>query len=79
MLVRGQATLGLTPREHELASLISQGMTNQEMADRLNLSVYTVRNEVTTIIGKLQAKNRTHVAFIIGRSHHHSTGVAATA
>ena len=57
----------LSLRERQLALLIAEGLTNREMAERLGLSVFTVRNEVGRILRKLKAKNRTQIAFAVGR------------
>lgn len=57
----------LSRRERQLALLIADGLTNREMAERLGLSVFTVRNEVGRILRKLKAKNRSQIAFTVGR------------
>ncbi len=57
----------LSRRERQLALLIADGLTNREMAEKLGLSVFTVRNEVGRILRKLKAKNRTQIAFVVGR------------
>jgi RNA polymerase sigma factor (sigma-70 family) len=49
----------LTPRETEVLQLLAQGLSNQEIADALYLSLGTVKNYVSTVIGKLQANDRT--------------------
>lgn len=48
----------LSPREHEVLRLAAQGLEPAEMAVRLHLSVGTVRNYLTSIVIKLNAKNR---------------------
>jgi len=48
----------LTPREHELTTLVAQGLANKEIAGRLNLSLQTVKNHVHSILQKTQLKNR---------------------
>ena len=49
----------LTPRERDLLDLIARGFTNPEIAERLGLSVKTVRNQVSLLCTKLQVKRRT--------------------
>src|SRR5690349_12241271 len=44
----------LTDREREILGLIAQGHTNQAIANRLVLSLKTVRNHVSNIFSKLQ-------------------------
>jgi DNA-binding NarL/FixJ family response regulator len=51
-------SLGLSRREQELAGLIQQGLTNKEMASRLNLSEQTVKNHVHRMLRKLGAPDR---------------------
>jgi NarL family two-component system response regulator LiaR len=52
----------LTAREVEVLKLIAQGMSNQEIGDRLFIGVRTVRNHVSNILGKLYLANRTQAA-----------------
>ncbi len=52
----------LTPREHQLTSLVAQGLANKEIAGRLNLSLQTVKNHVHSILQKTQSKNRAMLA-----------------
>lgn len=51
----------LTEREREVLDLISQGKNNADIADRLSLSQKTVRNNVSTILSKLQVADRASV------------------
>lgn len=48
----------LTDREREVLGLLAQGLSNQEIADRLFISVKTVRNHVSNIYSKLQVADR---------------------
>ncbi len=48
----------LTEREREILALIAEGRGNAEIAERLFLSPKTVRNNVSTILGKLQVTDR---------------------
>jgi ATP/maltotriose-dependent transcriptional regulator MalT len=50
--------LGLTPRQTEVLELLDQELTNEEIADRLFLSIRTVENHVSAILTKLSANNR---------------------
>jgi NarL family two-component system response regulator LiaR len=57
-----QAADPLSARELEVLELISRGLSNQEIADRLVISERTVRNHVGNILGKLHLANRTQAA-----------------
>jgi DNA-binding NarL/FixJ family response regulator len=48
----------LTPREREILALVAAGLTNSAIAERLVLSPKTIRNQVSTIIGKLGVNGR---------------------
>ena len=48
----------LTEREREILSLIAQGLSNNEIAQRLVLSSKTVRNHISNIFDKLQVADR---------------------
>ncbi|MDQ4077105.1 MAG: response regulator transcription factor [Chloroflexota bacterium] len=48
----------LTDREREVLDLIAQGYNNAEIANRLTLSIKTVRNHVSNIFSKLQVADR---------------------
>ena len=52
----------LTAREMEVLRLIAQGLSNQEIADRISVSEPTVRAHVSRILGKLHLASRTQAA-----------------
>jgi two-component system, NarL family, nitrate/nitrite response regulator NarL len=51
---------GLTPREIEIMSLITDGLSNRNIADRLFISEKTVKNHVHSIYKRLGAEDRDH-------------------
>jgi len=55
----------LTKREVELLQLIKQDYTNQQMANHLNLSIYTVETHRKNIMQKLNLKNPVELAKFI--------------
>jgi DNA-binding NarL/FixJ family response regulator len=52
----------LTPREREVAELVAEGLTNREIAGRLQLSDRTAQNHVQHILDKLDLPNRGQIA-----------------
>jgi two-component system response regulator DevR len=55
-------TAGLTPREREILELIGEGLTNQQIGERLVIEVGTVKNHVHNILTKLDVGNREDAA-----------------
>ena len=49
----------LTAREHEVLELIAAGASNAEIAQKLTLSLGTVKRYTNNIFGKLQVQSRT--------------------
>lgn len=52
------STQPLSPRERQVIELMAEGLTNKEIAARLELSVYTVMEYVGVIYGKLHVNTR---------------------
>ncbi len=48
----------LTDREREVLALLAQGLSNQEVAERMGLSLKTARNHVSNVLSKLQVADR---------------------
>jgi len=59
---RGSA---LTPREIDVALLLSEGQTNKQIARQLGISDFTVRDHVSRLLGKFEAKSRTRLAAVL--------------
>ncbi|MCA9877055.1 MAG: tetratricopeptide repeat protein [Thermomicrobiales bacterium] len=51
-------TFGLTPREAEILKLVAAGHANREIAERLFISVPTVKRHMSTILSKLDLPSR---------------------
>lgn len=60
--VAAAAAAGIRGRELEVLQLIADGLSNQEIADRLFLSTGTVRNYVSNLLEKLSLRDRTQLA-----------------
>lgn len=58
----------LTAREREILTLLAEGLTNQQIAERLVISPITARNHVSNILGKLRMSSRREVIRRFGRS-----------
>ncbi len=58
----GEIFSELTQRETEIVRLIAEGLSNQQIAERLFLSNGTVRNHISTILEKTGLEHRTQIA-----------------
>jgi DNA-binding NarL/FixJ family response regulator len=54
--------VGLTQREVEVLSLLSEGRSNRDIAEALSISQFTVASHVKNILTKTGAANRTEAA-----------------
>jgi two-component system, NarL family, response regulator LiaR len=52
-------TRGISKREYEVLELMSQGLSNQEIADKLFISLSTVKTHSSNLLQKLGAERRT--------------------
>ncbi len=57
----------LSPREMEIMALISESMTNEEIADKLFLSSNTVKTHLRNIFAKAEIRNRVEAALLYTR------------
>lgn len=51
--------LGISPRELEVLQLMAEGYSNQEIADKLFISLNTVKTHTSNLFSKLDVKRRT--------------------
>lgn len=68
----GYGWTALTPGEREVATLVSQGMTNAEVADRLGTSRFTVDGRLRRIFAKLGVSTRVELTAEYLRLSHRS-------
>lgn len=65
-LVRGRAvameSVRMTSREREVIGLIGEGLSNKEIAGRLNIATYTVKSHVRNVMEKLALHTRLQIA-----------------
>jgi DNA-binding NarL/FixJ family response regulator len=57
----------LTAREREVLELVAEGLSNQEVGDRLGLAEKTIKHYMTNILGKLQVRSRVEAALLAYR------------
>jgi len=50
--------VGLTPREAEVIALISQGLSNQQIADRAFLGINTIKTHIRNAYRKINVSTR---------------------
>ncbi len=58
----------LSPREREVLSLLSEGLSNRDVAERLGISRHTAKFHVNAILDKLGATTRTEAVVLAARS-----------
>lgn len=58
----GLNVYSLTDREKDIVRLISKGLSNKEIANKLFLSEGTIKNHITSILSKMDLKHRTQIA-----------------
>jgi two-component system, NarL family, response regulator DevR len=54
----------LTPREREILELIAEGMTNRQIGETLALAEKTIKNYVSSLLGKLGIQRRTQAVAV---------------
>ena len=55
----------LSSREREIAELVAQGLNNQDIADRLVVSMATVKSHMQHILKKIGGTSRVHIAIMV--------------
>jgi two-component system nitrate/nitrite response regulator NarL len=66
----------LTPRETEIVELVSLGLQNKKIAERLSIRETTVRHHLTSIFDKLALTNRMELMRYAYREAGHSSGAS---
>ena len=60
--------LGITPREHEILTLIAAGLSTREIAEKLFVSENTVKTHAGRLLQKLNARRRTQAVQVAKES-----------
>jgi DNA-binding NarL/FixJ family response regulator len=55
----------VTPRQRQVIHLIAEGLTNKEIASRLNIAVHTVKTHVHTVLATLRLRSRVELAVLV--------------
>ena len=63
-----EALSSLSPRELETASLVAEGLSNEEVAARMVMEPASVRRNVSRVLAKLGLRDRTQLAVAWWRS-----------
>ncbi len=63
----GDPVASLTEQERRVLALVGEGKTNREIAATLNLSEKTVKNYVSTLLGKLHVQRRAAAAAVAAK------------
>ncbi len=61
----GSALKDLSPQERRLLDHLSEGLTNRQIAERMNLAEKTVKNYVSNLLRKLNMSSRTEAAVFV--------------
>ncbi|MCZ2827238.1 response regulator transcription factor [Modestobacter sp. VKM Ac-2986] len=59
----------LTERQRDVAALVAEGLSNEEIASRLFLSLATVKSHLTAVMRRLDVRTRTQLAILLNRDH----------
>jgi len=59
---RAHEAVRMTPRERQVINLIAEGLSNKEIASRLNIATHTVKSHVRNVMEKLMLHTRLQIA-----------------
>ncbi|NUS55313.1 MAG: response regulator transcription factor [Streptomycetaceae bacterium] len=59
----------LSPREREVLEFVTQGLTNRQIAQKMQLAEKTVKNYVSALLGKLGLERRVQAAVFATEVH----------
>src|SRR2546423_3791910 len=49
-----------SPREHDVVTLLLEGLSNRQIADRLRISLHSAKRQVSTVLNKVNSPSRAH-------------------
>jgi DNA-binding NarL/FixJ family response regulator len=68
-------SVGITNRERQVIPLVAHGFSNKEIAQKLNLSVFTVKSHVHNILAKLALNRRVQIAIYAYQSEYYRKAI----
>lgn len=68
VIEKKSALLDLTPRQRDVVEMIAQGLRNREIAERLGISLHTVRRHVEALLRRLNVPTRAAAAVALQRA-----------
>ena len=57
----------MTPRQNDVVELVNRGFTNREIAEKLGISIHTVKNHKQMLFKKINVRNSVELANYVGR------------
>jgi len=69
------SSVKMTKRERQVIELVSDGLTNKEIAQKLNLSTYTVKSHIHNILEKLAIHTRVQIAKFVHTSNDYNADI----
>jgi two-component system nitrate/nitrite response regulator NarL len=69
----------MTKRERQVIDSVADGLTNKEIAQKLNLSTYTVKSHIHNILEKLALHTRVQIAKYANTSDSYNTSIKSIA
>ncbi len=58
--------VAMSPQQWRIVELLAQGLPNKEIGRKLGIASSTVKNQLTTVFGRLGVSNRTQAAMAAG-------------
>ena len=68
-------SVGITNRERQVIPLVADGFSNKEIAQKLHLSVHTVKSHVHNILAKLALNTRVQIARYAYQSEYYKNAI----
>ena len=60
----GKSKYNLTDNEYKILQFVAKGLSNKQIGDHLYVSAHTIKAQLSIILKKLNAENRSHAVYI---------------